>query len=671
MNTSPLISILIPCYNAERWIVEAIESALAQTWPNKEVIVVDDGSTDKSLDAIRSFGDRIRWETGPNRGGNVARNRLLELATGEWLQYLDADDYLMPDKIAGQFAAVIASPHADLVYSPITLEYWRNEEAPWSEQVAVPKPYDPWFLIAKWAFPGTHAVIMRRSAVADVGGWKPDQPCCQEHELFVRLLKAGKEFAYCPQPGAVYRHWSDGSVCKKNPMLTIAKRLELVDAVEQHLIANGELTPLHQDAIACSRLECERSMYQFDRYQACSTARKARAAHRHFKLPRSPAFPWRYRIAYRAFGFAAAEWLANRTRPWRRTTRRPAQPSTIQQQISFERHNGVPKSAMIALAHQSLPRVSILIPCYNAEQWIGRAIESALQQSWKNKEVIVVDDGSTDQSLEVIRSFGDRIHWETGPNRGGNVARNRLLEIARGEWLQYLDADDYLLPTKISSQMLCGLSLAEIDVLYSRAIHEYSEAGRVVRIEKLPLPKPHDPWILQARWLLPQTGGGLFRKAAIEEVGGWKSDQICCQEHELYLRLLKGNKRFVFCPFGGAVYRQWSNHTVCKKDPRMSLLKRLEVTDELEAHLLQVNEMTAPRQDAIAHARLECARIMYLMDRDVARDVANNAAKQNPGFRPPPAKCFPVRYRLAYRFLGFSSAERLACVLRRKQSVDS
>src|SRR5438309_6069595 len=97
-----LVSILIPCRNAERWVGQAIESALGQTWPEKEVIVVDDGSTDSSLSIIKSFGDRIRWETGPNRGGNAARNRLLELASGDWLQYLDADDYLLSDKVARQ-----------------------------------------------------------------------------------------------------------------------------------------------------------------------------------------------------------------------------------------------------------------------------------------------------------------------------------------------------------------------------------------------------------------------------------------------------------------------------------------------------------------------------------------------------------------------------------------
>src|SRR4051794_28206815 len=111
--------------------------------------------------------------------------------------------------------------------------------------------------------------------------------------------------------------------------------------------------------------------------------------------------------------------------------------------------------------------VSILIPCYNAERWIAEAIESALAQSWTQKEIIVVDDGSTDGSLNVIRQFGQRVLWETGPNRGGGFTRNRLLELSQGEWIQYLDADDYLLPHKIEDQMGCITSVPEIDVIFS------------------------------------------------------------------------------------------------------------------------------------------------------------------------------------------------------------
>ena len=112
-----------------------------------------------------------------------------------------------------------------------------------------------------------------------------------------------------------------------------------------------------------------------------------------------------------------------------------------------------------------LPLVSIVIPCYKAELWIGEAIRSALNQSYSPVEVIVVDDGSTDRSLEVIKSFGDKIRWETGPNRGGDCARNCGLALSTGEYIQFLDADDYLLPGKIERQMQV-FSNGRADVVY-------------------------------------------------------------------------------------------------------------------------------------------------------------------------------------------------------------
>src|SRR6266566_10153024 len=141
------VSLLIPCYNAERWVAQTIESALTQAWPGKEIIVVDDGSIDGSLDVIRRYEDRIRWETGPNRGGNHTRNRLLELARGEWLQYLDADDYLLPLKIEHQLAFLREHPTCDVVYSPTLWVNW-SEAGTTQEVTAIREPHDPWILLA-------------------------------------------------------------------------------------------------------------------------------------------------------------------------------------------------------------------------------------------------------------------------------------------------------------------------------------------------------------------------------------------------------------------------------------------------------------------------------------------------------------------------------------------
>ena len=101
-----LVSILIPAYNAERWIASTIESAIAQTWPHKEIILVDDGSTDGTLAVARQFESQgVRVVTQSNQGAAAARNKAFSLSRGDYIQWLDADDLLSTDKIAHQMRA--------------------------------------------------------------------------------------------------------------------------------------------------------------------------------------------------------------------------------------------------------------------------------------------------------------------------------------------------------------------------------------------------------------------------------------------------------------------------------------------------------------------------------------------------------------------------------------
>ena len=307
--------------------------------------------------------------------------------------------------------------------------------------------------------------------------------------------------------------------------------------------------------------------------------------------------------------------------------------------------------------------VSILIPCYNAERWIAQAIESALAQTWLDKEIIVVDDGSTDRSLDVIRSFHSRIRWETGPNRGGNSARNRLLELARAEWVQYLDADDYLLAEKIGQQMEFLESHADTDVVFGPVTIEHSFQPDARR-ELLAIPECHDLWTLLASWRLPQTGAPLWRKQAILDVGGWKVNQPCCQEHELYLRLLINNKRFAYCPSNGAVYRQWSNSTVCTQDIAIVHRSCLEIEQWLEDYLREQGKLTSRRLTAINQTRFQIARIAWQYDPALASQVMDRVRSLEPDFCPK-GPAAPARYWLIYRMFGFEAAERLASLIRK------
>ena len=103
----PLVSILIPAYNAQAWISDTLRSALAQTWEPKEIIVVDDGSTDRTLAIARRFeSSQLRVVSQKNQGAAAARNTAYSLSKGDFIQYLDADDLMAPDKIARQMEAL-------------------------------------------------------------------------------------------------------------------------------------------------------------------------------------------------------------------------------------------------------------------------------------------------------------------------------------------------------------------------------------------------------------------------------------------------------------------------------------------------------------------------------------------------------------------------------------
>jgi len=113
-----LVSILIPAYNAEAWIADTIRSAITQTWPRKEIIVVDDGSTDQTFAVARRFASKeVAVVTQKNQGASAARNHALSLSQGDYIQWLDADDLLSPDKIASQMEASKKYPSNRILFS--------------------------------------------------------------------------------------------------------------------------------------------------------------------------------------------------------------------------------------------------------------------------------------------------------------------------------------------------------------------------------------------------------------------------------------------------------------------------------------------------------------------------------------------------------------------------
>lgn len=317
------VSILIPCFNAAAYLEQTLCSALAQRGNEPtEILFWDDGSTDDSVAIARRFEPHVKiLGDGVNRGGNVARNRLLHAASGDWLQYLDADDVLLPGKIATQLQAAMQTD-ADLVYAPPLVMSDAEIEArlageandsPLNTAPRIDSTADVWVDYIRWGVFQTTSMLFRRSAIVGAGGWKDDQPRCQEHELMLRMLCAGHRFTRIANQQTLYRVVAGSSVSRRNADATTKMRMELTSQAEQHLHTTSALTRPRQSAIAAARLESARSLYQYDRHAAAQlAARVGRIGV--VKAAASDALPRSYRFMAATLGFSLAEWVARESR---------------------------------------------------------------------------------------------------------------------------------------------------------------------------------------------------------------------------------------------------------------------------------------------------------------------------------------------------------------------
>ncbi|MDF0551739.1 glycosyltransferase [Kamptonema sp. UHCC 0994] len=261
--------------------------------------------------------------------------------------------------------------------------------------------------------------------------------------------------------------------------------------------------------------------------------------------------------------------------------------------------------------------VSIIIPCFNAETWVGEAIESCFKQSYTPIDVIVIDDGSTDGSLEIIKNYDGRLIWETGPNRGGNYARNRGFELAKGEYIQYLDADDYLLPDKIERQVnfLDGMGA---DIVYGDVNYQYhlpdgeilQEAVNIVGISgncKDVLES------LLAYGCLPPIAY-LFKKSAVINSIRWDETLKCGQDRDFLISLLIKGAKIVYQPGSYSIYRKYGNVTVSTSNKALLVESFCMILAKAETQLTQAGKLEAKYQKAIAQA-------YYSMSRKYSQDI--------------------------------------------------
>jgi glycosyltransferase involved in cell wall biosynthesis len=198
------ISVIIPAYNAERYIAKAIESCLSQTYAPSEIIVIDDGSTDGTAAVAESFPSPVRViRLAENMGVSVARNRGVQASTGDWIAFLDADDWFLPEKLERQRRCALENEKAVLIYTAFRLVSLDGSES--AGRFFSPSELLP---MLRYRCPiHLSTVALRRDAFDSVGGFDPTHRTAQDWDLWLKIAArySVKLFAAVPEPLAVYR----------------------------------------------------------------------------------------------------------------------------------------------------------------------------------------------------------------------------------------------------------------------------------------------------------------------------------------------------------------------------------------------------------------------------------------------------------------------------------
>jgi glycosyltransferase involved in cell wall biosynthesis len=241
------VSIIVPCLNSAVTIGTTIESALSQGNDFEEIVIVDDGSTDRSVDVARSFEPRVRVFIGPNRGVSAARNRGIAETAGEWIVFLDADDLLVAGTLIRRLETAEATD-ADVVVCDWLELLGGKVDGPIKSVDMVSLAADAEIGCATHVWATTAALMYRRSLVEKIGGFREDLPVIQDARFLFDAAYHGAHFAHSPHVGAHHRI-SPQSLSRRDPARFWRDCLLNGTQIEALWRAKSPLSPRRREAL--------------------------------------------------------------------------------------------------------------------------------------------------------------------------------------------------------------------------------------------------------------------------------------------------------------------------------------------------------------------------------------------------------------------------------------
>jgi glycosyltransferase involved in cell wall biosynthesis len=304
----PLVSILIPAYNAEAWIADTIRSAIGQTWPHKEIIVVDDGSKDQTLSVARQFASKqVTVATQANAGAAAARNKAFALSKGGYIQWLDADDLLGPDKVEQQLRRAVSGSDRKLISGGWAYFRYRPQKARF---IASPLwndlPSLEWLLLkfGHNLHMQTATWLVSRGLTEAAGPWDTRLLGDDDGEYFCRVLLASEGVCFVPEAKVYYRRPMLGNLSyigassRKMEAQFLSMQLHV-----QYIRSLEESARVHQ---ACVRY-LQNWLPNFYPERVDLVERLQKLASELGGRLETPKLPLKYRWVEKAFGWSAAK----------------------------------------------------------------------------------------------------------------------------------------------------------------------------------------------------------------------------------------------------------------------------------------------------------------------------------------------------------------------------
>jgi len=312
----------------------------------------------------------------------------------------------------------------------------------------------------------------------------------------------------------------------------------------------------------------------------------------------------------------------------------------------------------------SCSRISIIIPCFNAQRWIRQALDSVTGQDAGDIEIIAVDDGSTDATADILTEEFPFVKLIRIRNQGPSKARNIGTSLATGEFIQYLDADDLLAEGKLRVQVEM-LESSGADVAYGAwGKLTKMENGGYITTEQINR-KIQDPEIdlFTDFWCPPAVY--LFRRPIVNKIGGWNENLLFIQDARFALDCALHGAKFVYCEGIMAYYRVHSFGSVSTSNALGFTQDCFKNANDIKQWWQEHGDITGVRKKALLEVYGTIARFSFQHDKGMFNKALGILRELTPYYIPPA----PLSLKFLSLIFGYKNAEAIALVYRKSKSI--